>query len=242
MKNNKYLDIMRIIDKNAHIKNNNEELPMPRLKAKTSKPKPSSLLDDFKQGDLLFGLANERKPYTDKLRERKNTYYSANHLNIPLVDTFLNTGLTEEKVQDLPEKEASHARLLLKHSALLTKPGGKDPWGEQTPEEKKKGVVIRRACKLLVKTAKENQSVGAIRFVLDGIDIQRVCTKQTADGMIDTSITSGELRAAYRTRHKNRGAIRFYKEGQRVHAPWRKKTDKNRDWQAYEQSRLINKK
>lgn len=201
-----------------------------------------SLLGDFQQGDLLFGLTNQRGSYLQQLQAKKLQYYAANHLNVPLVKALARNKLTEKKLKELPKQEASHARLLLKHSNILMKQGGKAPWDGRTRLQKKYVVAIRRACKLLVKTAKENSNISSIRFVLDGLDMQRICSKKMKDGKVDVSITSGELRAAYKTRWQNNGSIFFYENGKQVPAPWTTEVDKDGHWQTYEKSRLIVKK
>lgn len=211
---------------------------MPRKHTKSAKlPECTTtrLLDDFKRGDILFGLTSKREKYFEKLDNEQHQYYSANHLNIPLVSELLQGELDNEKIKTLPDEQKNHARLLLKHSEVLTKNGGKDPWNKEKIEQKLRAIAIRRACKLLVKTAKENTGIGSIRFLLDGIDMKRVCSRKTTDGKLDTSITSGELRAAYRTRSQNNGAVFFYNKGLQVCAPWEQEAYKQH-WLEYEKS------
>jgi len=202
---------------------------------------PFLLLDCFKQGDLLFGLTGSRNHFFYALDMLGHQYYSANHLNIPLVEQLLGHNLTENAIENLPKQKRSHAKFLLKHQTILTKPGGKDPWSKATAEEKKRAIVIRRACKLLVKTVKANQDIGRVHFLLDGINMQRVCSRQTSDNQIDNSITSGELRAAFRTRWANRNSIFFYENGQRVLAPWDRQ-EYRALWNDYEKGRISRKK
>jgi len=195
------------------------------------------LLEKFKPGDLLFGLTSSREPYLDRLEEKKLDYYSANHLNVPLVENLVKDQLTEEYIKSLPEEKAIHARLLLQHKKKLLKPGGKDPWDGEDKIEKSINITIRRACKLLAITNRKtkNKKKYKIFFLLDGINMARVCSGKKQDGEIDTSISSAELRAIYRNRTGMSHCI-FFKNGKVVKAPWNEPAHK-KYWKQYQKRR-----
>jgi len=189
-----------------------------------------SLIEKFRQGDLIFGLLESIRSKWDSSIEKlgiKNYY--ANALNQDVVG-FIIRGAETVQIEKLHNKAQDHY-YALKASGRLEKPGGRPIAGEG---EKNINIGFRRACKFLVENAKSSQRV---HFELDMVKFDRVTQKPHDDG-----VTNSELRAAYRNEKKNgkNPFLLFYYQGEPCLAPWNDPEHKEK-WDNYEASRSSNK-
>ena len=74
---------------------------------------------------------------------------------------------------------------------------------------------ISRGSKAALAMMLEPENNGKIHFLLDGLDVQRVILKSGAP-----STTASELRYLYRNRERLNGKVHFYRNHQKVSAPW----------------------
>lgn len=188
-----------------------------------------TLLSRFQNGDILFGLTQTSDRYVRQLKERF-TYVRAFEINNPSVEKVVTQSDTNEYTKTLSGQSLKHFNLLKQARPYLTLPGGKHPWPSNSSWIPAVAIAIRRACKLIIYSAK--QQGRHIHFNLDGISLYRVVDKQD-NGVPDVSITSAELRAAYRHRDIIAGHITFYRGGKPCAAPWDKHAKTFSLWQRY---------
>lgn len=93
-------------------------------------------------------------------------------------------------------------------------------------------LAIRRACKFGIGMVAEDAafSTAMVHFILDGLDMAKIATKDTIDGswLLDqnkgrkdyVSITTSELRYVYRNWGKLSAKVNLYVKGNLVQAPW----------------------
>ena len=91
-------------------------------------------------------------------------------------------------------------------------------------------LAIRRACKFGIGMVGEDPQFkdAKIHFILDGLDMAKIATKDTIDGgwLLDkgrkdyVSITTSELRYVYRNWGKLSSKVNLYVKGNLVEAPW----------------------
>lgn len=109
---------------------------------------PFKLLDLFKQGDLVYGLAQPRDKVLEVLTKEKYTHAYANALNDPAIDLVMNNTSRSKAEKRLDEQQFKHFRFLRKHRAYLERtPGRAVPLMQDRPRE---GAAYRRSCKLLL--------------------------------------------------------------------------------------------
>lgn len=212
-----------------------------------SSPRPpdsstKSIFDNFKQGDIVFGLLAPRQEVINKLAASGFQHTFANSLNTPTISLVLNQAPEEEKnatqISQLDPAQKQHFEFLNKHKDyLLFEPGKSVPTMKDT--NPKVGAAYRRACKLLL-INRENRTHTA-HFVTKGIFWKRICDK-TIDNV---SVTASELRAAYRD-YKENGAhpfIKFYDENnnEMPKPPWKMK-EFRMHWENYNKTRKTKQK
>lgn len=192
-----------------------EVKPSAAKKAKTA----IRLEDNFRQGDLLFGLSGPKYPrdkITDQLETNgfKNTY--ANTLNDGIVEAVLKRKIDHTSTEN---PQLKHFFFLLGHrDYLLRQPGKKAPF----IVDEQLGAAYRRACKLLL-INRDSKRTSRTHIITTGIRWAEICDKSKAK----LSITCSELRAAFRDylKHGKNPHILFYNDKLEVmdHAPWEEK-------------------
>jgi hypothetical protein len=145
-----------------------------------------SVLNQFKQGDVLFGLLEPRNKISKKLKKANFTNIVANTLNSQVVDEVICH--TPLDCLYLPERKKRHYLFLHKYKNNLTKPGGRPI--SKKPKNIPESIAIRRACKLLLNKSETHAS----HVLTQEIDWEKVCDKEKSG----LGITDSELRAAYR--------------------------------------------
>ncbi|MHA7841453.1 MAG: hypothetical protein ACX932_06265 [Gammaproteobacteria bacterium] len=183
--------------------------------------KQSPLVKNFKRGDLVYGLKNERRPYT--------TYLEKKHLHHEnTIDNFFNHYYFLEKPDKQYEKNDSlspnkknYQNFLFNHPRYNpNRSGGKGY--DDAPQ-------MRRSCKAAIEYVLKKG--GTIHFILDNIDLTRVIQKQyekiskkgTKKIVKDLSFTASELRYIYRYQKildDLPGEVVFYQKGNLCEAPW----------------------
>lgn len=205
-------------------------IPVKALPLSTSSPsglflKPSSaaaapisgsLYANFKQGDLVFGLAKPQKIAIDHLEERGFTFTFANALNNPVVEIAIDKAPMPR--EGLESAKRAHLEFLLRHKAYLLRHGGRPIPALLDPVI---GPAYRRACKLLL-ISRESGRRATAHVIVAGIDWDRVIHKTASD----LGVTNSEMRAAFRDhiRFGRNPHILFYGEDFRLlsELPWAK--------------------
>ncbi len=183
----------------------------------------ANLLSKFKSGDLVYGLSQVRALAIIELNNNNFSSCIANALNNRTVTLVLNNGDTT----DLNNFKQAHAAFLHKNREYLKKPGGK-PVPTLAYKGNIRSIAYRRACKLLL-VEDSDERTRTVHVLTENINWERVCTKicndKSGNPVADLSVTSSEMRAAYRyyrTHGKNHPLIIFYdKEGEVLEKmPW----------------------
>lgn len=175
-----------------------------------------SLEGAFRDGHLLFGLNAQCASYLQEVHRRRGFVGDWRLvLDTHLLNRFIK-GEFKEKGSERILADAGHRRQIARlrpYRKRLMRPGGKCAWPGGGMLGFRSGVVVRRICKLMITEAnKEHQ----VHVMLDGLDQERVCSKQH-DGSSDAAITNAEVRAAFRAKNP---FVFFYKDGMRVRPPW----------------------
>ena len=188
----------------------------------------NSLHDNFKQGDLVFGLNSFLKPVHDKMCRNKFKHYYCNSLNGPVVPDVIKD---KPPAKTLDNAQKKHYQFLLRHKDYLKKEDGKPIL--RSPLEPDVSAAFRRACKLLLINREQNRNYTA-HMILGDVDWQQVCDK-THQG-----VTNSELRAVYRdiSLHGKHPNILFYNKKLELteELPWEAENTKE-IFAEYEQSR-----
>jgi hypothetical protein len=160
----------------------------------TPQPKKVQLVDNFKQGDILFGLMSARGPEKKLLKAKGFTDIIANDLNSIAVQIAIDETATL-KTNNKPKSD-SHLEFLKRHKDYLTKPDGKPfPNSKLKPRV---SAAFRRACKLLLINREPDRTINA-HIIIKNINWKRVCNKtKLPHNKACAGITSSEMRAAYR--------------------------------------------
>lgn len=157
----------------------------------------TSLYDNFKRGDLVFGLAKPRDTVIKILTKGGYTHTYSNALNGSVVELVIAGTADAKTLYALDEIQRNHYYFLLKHrDYLLRKPGKEIP---ARPGEPEIGAAYRRACKLLL-TNRDTSRMSCAHVVISDIDWARVCDKEKSG----LGVTDSEMRAAYRD-HRTHG-------------------------------------
>ena len=154
-----------------------------------------TLYENFRQGDLLFGLSGKIRYKSIKLERLGFSNVEARDLNVPMIERFVKNELDKRYRRRLSFVHQRHLQLLEEHRDYILRSGGKDPWDAKDKTERQINVAIRRACKLLITTSKKEKR--KIHIETDGMNMKRICEKLIAGGK-DNSVSGGEMRAAFR--------------------------------------------
>lgn len=166
-------------------------------KSKTHAP-GSSVFDNFKQGDLLFGLLEPRNKVMDAIIKQNSDFHHmvANDLNEPVIKRVINNDVLVVNKSELGSEEEKHFMFLSKHREYLLRQPGKTL--SHMSSEPIIGAAIRRACKLLL-INREPDRTSRVHVITDGIVWKNVCDKPQSG----LRITNSEMRAAYRDYKRN---------------------------------------
>jgi hypothetical protein len=151
-------------------------------------PVSKSLYANFKQGDLVFGLAKSQEIAIENLSRRGFTFTYANSLNNPVMEIALDKRRAPR--EGLESATSAHLQFLRRHKAYLLRPGGRPIPAVPDPVI---GPAYRRACKLLL-ISRERDRTSIAHVIVAGIDWGRVINKAA----YDLGVTNSEMRAAFR--------------------------------------------
>lgn len=198
-------------------------------KPKTQTGSQISLFDNFKQGDLVYGLIGPRAEIIKSLKEKGFNHLYTNALNNDVVEMVVDD--TTDGYEKLCGPKKENYQLLKKYRDYLCRQGGRPvPVMQYNPIH---GAAYRRACKLLLINREENRNYAA-HVLTEGIEWERVCDKKQSK----LGVTDSELRAAYRDFKKNgpNPHIFFYDSKNTLmnQPPWNQ-PDQAKGWQQYEE-------
>jgi hypothetical protein len=222
-------------------KRKHEELAKPEAETaavdsniKTKTSTPPTLYENFKQGDLLFGLFEERNKVSHIIKEKGFHHTIANKLNNSVVDMVVKGSPAKAKIDKLEPEKHQHYTFLSKHRDYLIRQPGKPIPSVTDPLV---SAAYRRACKLLLINREPNRKSNA-HFITNNIIWKRTCTKSLSQ----QGITDSEIRAAYRDYQTNGSNphIFFYDSQYRQmkQPPWLLSPFKLH-WQRYDATRKL---
>lgn len=193
----------------------------------------NSIYNNFKQGDVVFGLYWPRALVIERLGLNGFTVTYAEALTRPTVSYIMENASKKEMKKLIPEQK-QFAKFLQKHVDYLKRDGGKH-FGATSEKDQKLDAAYRRACKLLLINRDTDRTYRA-HFILNDLDWKRVCDNKQSG----ISVTGSELRAAYRDYRKNgpNQFIFFYNNDHSCRAPWNQK-HLVRHWQYYDELRKL---
>ena len=198
---------------------------------------PKFLLDEFQDGDVLYGFNHAREKYQKQLEDKGYKYITADSYHtgsndLPTTGVNLGGKQSEIKVHDAQQGKYVHAlhhhphykpaeAFFCNEAAILSKEPNVS--GMDSPNY---WLAIRRACKFgiehfVMKLGK------TVHFLLDDLDMETVVNKKAHTKHSNgREITGSELRFIYRNRDAlmPTGLVKFYRSGiQLAHAPWDEK-------------------
>jgi hypothetical protein len=193
-----------------------------------------TVYDNFKQGDLLFGLFEERRK-VDKIIEKQGFHHTvANELNSSVVKMVAKGSAEKAEINKLDSEKRRHYTFLSKHRDYLIRQPGKPI---ATVSDPLVSPAYRRACKLLLINREPDRTSNA-HFITNNIIWKRACTKSISQ----QGVTDSEVRAAYRDYLKNglNPHIFFYDSQYRQmkQAPWLLDPFQHH-WQKYNATRKL---
>ena len=201
----------------------------------SNNPQTKTLINNFQEGDLVYGLAEPRARIVAELKKLGYTYLFANTLNDKLVSLVIR----QESPEGLADRKLSHFHFLNSQREYLIKPNGKPILAMRKSNDV--SAAYRRSCKATL--IRRDDRRYNVHFLLEGIDWERICTKKF-DDTLDDSVTASELRAAYRDflQHGVHPNIIFYDQHLRPldKAPW-ERPELVLFFDAYNKLRLANK-
>ena len=217
-----------------HKKNGNQEQQKIAKKAKLNFPHEfeGSIYNNFRQGDMVFGLKKPLWRIIDKLAQHGFTYTYARSLNAGMVGQVVNNvNISDEDFCKLEFEKQEHYLFLMTYKGYLLREPGKST-ASLKDNDPKLGAAIRRACKLLANPDKFKSHRAHIE--LDGINWEFVCNKNKTG----LGVTNSELRSIYRD-FANKGPnpnVFFYNKNVKCKPPWEQDEIKSH-WDAYEEQR-----
>ncbi|MGB6976067.1 MAG: hypothetical protein WBE18_01210 [Gammaproteobacteria bacterium] len=195
----------------------------------------SALVQNFKDGDLLYGFKDVRsvfRPHIEKRITSKNI--TIDDYNNPLLHKFLDDDyyfLLNLKDADIDTVVKSLAEVYLLDEAqqkyityILSQEKFSPRNEEMKPKlEKRKSdadhreeVKLRRLCKAALTWPQKT-----IHFCLDTLNEDQAITKwNREENKIDNGFTDAELRWLYKNWEKVKDKVIFYKNGEQTEAPW----------------------
>jgi hypothetical protein len=191
------------------------------------------LLDNYKEGDLLYGTTNAREKYVDQLKinnkiENKETYIFADQYNNGILDPLFKDELGNtnhdlstafdnvfDRIVAKNTLSLDKKNVLLNHLLYLLADKDYTPLRD-TPNSKNfdHKPEIRRACKAKIK----DPTIRHIHFVLDSIKPEAALDKEEV--YLYNSFTSSELRFLHKHWDEVKDKVSFYHDGTVVKAPW----------------------
>jgi hypothetical protein len=214
----------------------------------------SALVQNFKKGDLLYGIEEVRDIFRGSLKgkvsEEKITIdeYNNKLLYKFLDDDYLflsslkdknNQAAVESLVSEwgLDEDEKKYIEHSLSHPKFTPRNEQMKPLAKKNnlgdEEEFRKEVKIRRLCKAALTSPNKK-----IHFCLDTLVQAQAITKWDAENnRIDNGYTDAELRWLYKNWDTTEGIkdkVIFYNKGKKCDAPWLGAGQK--EWQNYKKS------
>jgi hypothetical protein len=202
------------------------------------------ILDFYRPGDLIYGLAKPRNAIAYMLRQEMTEEYRAKNPaeHISMVqhafldgDLDLDGQYTGELDLDLEEVASRIREDVIKHKVFLEQHPKYSPLLPENSKPKDYWLRIARGCKGAMERILK-QEHKRIHFVLNGIDMEAVLDNKwvvTDKRSGDKSITAIELRWVYRNWGDPdvREGVYFYVDELKVKAPW--ETDPEL-WATYE--------
>ena len=194
-----------------------------------------TLENNFKQGDILFGLNEPRNVVSKTLQAKGHTDTDADTINLTIVERVISETSSSDAQEGLNASHLKHYSFLFGYRDYLKKKPGKSLLSlTDNPEL---GAAHRRACKLWLINRDPGRTYNA-HVITTGINWKRVCDK-TLSG---SGVTDSEMRAAYRDRIKKgpNPHIFFYNEKLELleAPPWEKENIKQ-EFDNYESQRAI---
>jgi hypothetical protein len=195
----------------------------------------SALVQNFKEGDLLYGFKDVRsqfRPYIENRITSKNI--TIDDYNNPLLHKFLDDAyyflpqlkdidnesainfLTKEYQLDQAQQEyithiLSHQKLSPRNEDIKPKRAER-----KSIEDYREEVKLRRLCKAALTWPNKT-----IHFCLDMLMEEQAITKWGLEkNKIDNGFTDAELRWLYKNWETVKDKVTFYKKGERCEAPW----------------------
>ena len=195
----------------------NEKRKGSELASSSKKAHTKDLYENFRQGDIVYGLLTPRNIVNDELHKRGYTNTYTNALNDPAVRLAMNSTLPAKATEELSQAQYKHFLFLSKHREYLNRePGRTIP---NMLEDRRLGAGCRRACKLLLINRDPERTYHAHVITTD-IDWKRVCDKKKSG----LGVTDSEMRSAYRDArlHGKNPHILFYDKHLRLleTPPW----------------------
>ncbi|HMV69909.1 MAG TPA: hypothetical protein PKA64_23920 [Myxococcota bacterium] len=179
---------------------------------KLAKLKGGDPTENYKKGDKYFGLigddASGRKGYTRQINKKDARYDASDK---PENYDFVNTLAGHDGLNDLKKSSGRSKQMA---DALA-----KDPKWSKLVQDKKyqdglgSHVASQAALEGNLQTMGDDNQ---IRFLLDGMNVDDALE----GGKFSDAATSHELRYVYRNWDRFQGKVSFYKDDQRVPAPW----------------------
>jgi hypothetical protein len=173
------------------------------------------LVDEFKKGDVLYGMHAERKKYWNVIESKGGYFITADRYNETILAPRLDwdgdlklaprdgKDLVKEKMDRLfrdpkawgaaDDKEMlAELKTVKEFAEFLWAHDKFTPTRIVNPNKDKSSPRIRRACKAMIQFITSRQG-RRLHFLLDGLDMN-----QTVDPAKDKSFTGSELRYIYR--------------------------------------------
>jgi hypothetical protein len=167
--------------------------------------------DTFKKGDKFFGLVGDgkgRKGYTGQIKKSHALYDKDDK---PQNYDFVNALAAHGGLSALQSGKGRDKQMA---DALAKSPKWKQVFDDPKNNDGiGSHVASQAALDANLETMEED---GQIRFLLDGMDMKEVLE----GGKWSDAATSHELRYVYRNWDKFKGKVSFFKDEQRVPAPW----------------------
>lgn len=186
----------------------------------------------FEEGDLVYGLSEERGFYSDEFISFKK---SSTPENISTIDQYAATKF-EQSIQHkysrlIPSNQADYLHSLSSHPKYKSVQDAKgyNMNGRAVHHHQ----VIGRKCKAGLFWVSTLQDDTTVHFILNSIDLSLVVWKSHPRDQYEKSFTGIELRWIYRNRHNSQimKKIQFWLNGVPTTPPW--VGDNSGLWQKY---------
>jgi hypothetical protein len=196
-----------------------------------------SVFNQFKQGDILFGLLEPRNKIDERLEEKKFEFTCVSEYNKTTMKLLIHPN--EEKIKALNPTQAAYYQFLVKHKDYLLR---ERPGAKKLPRSKEYSIedaAIRRSCKLLlIDNSPERKSHA--HMTLTDVDFSKTCDKKKSKG----GVTDSEYRAAFRywQKYGKHPFIHFYDKNNRETIPPWEQPSLSQYWEHYDKQRQAKKR